>query len=51
VLLQKAEHLLKRLHKESELCLTIRVRTIAEFDELRAGKHQVFRTDLQGAQL
>jgi len=50
VLLQKVEHLPKSLHKESKLSLTIRVRTMAEFDELSAGKHKVFRADLQAAQ-
>jgi hypothetical protein len=46
VLLQKVEHLPKSLHIGSKLCLTIRVRTMAEFDELSAGKHTAFRADL-----
>ena len=48
VLLQKVEHLLKRLHKGSKLCLTIRIRAMADFDEFSAGKHQVFHTDPPG---
>ena len=49
VLLQKVEHLPKSLLKKNKLCLTIRARIMAEFDELSGGKHQVFRADLQSA--